>query len=183
MLLDGFVGSHILKQLLDLPNISVRAVVRSAAKVEAVKNDFRPGSNLDFAVVPDITAPNAFNEALTSTNTPFDVVIHTASPFLYKVVKDNREFLDPAINGTTQILKSIKNVAPSVKRVVITSSLGAIADLPHPEKMAGKTYTETDWNPISWDEALTSPAMNMAYQGSKTFAEVETANMPIGSNS
>lgn len=168
---NGFLGSHILKHLLDYPNVSVRAVVRSASKVEAVKKDFSGYDNLDFAIVPDITVPNAFHEALSSSDTPFNLVVHSASPFLYKAVSDNRQFLDPAVNGTTGILKSVKAVAPSVKRVVITSSFASDADLAHQDKMAGRTYSDDDWNPITWDEALKGDK-GAAYQGSKKFAEV-----------
>lgn len=167
---NGFLGSHILKQLLDHPNTSVRAVVRSDSKVETVKKDFSKYENLDFAIVPDITAPNAFHEALSSSDTPFSLVIHSASPFLYKAVSDNRQFLDPAVHGTTEILKSVKAVAPSVKRVVITSSFASVSDLSHQDRMVGKTYTDDDWNPITWDEALTGEK-GAAYQGSKKFAE------------
>lgn len=172
---NGFLGSHILKQLLDHPGVSVRAVVRSASKVEAVKNDFGAYGNLDFAVVPDITAPNAFHEALSSSDVPFDLVIHSASPFLYKAATNNRDFLDPAVNGTTEILKSVKAIAPAVKRVVVTSSFASVADFPHPDKMAGKTFVDDDWNPITWDEALKATDKNIPYQGSKTFAEVCSA--------
>ena len=171
---NGFLGSHILKQLLDYPNVSVRAVVRSASKVEAVKNDFSGYDNLDFAVVPDITAPKAFHKALTSSDVPFDLVVHSASPFLYKAISNNRDFLDPAVNGTTEILRSVQAVAPNVKRVVITSSFASVADLPHPEKIAGKTFVDDDWNPITWEEALNATDKGVPYQGSKTFAEVSS---------
>lgn len=36
--------------------------------------------------------------------------------------------LDPAIVGTTGLLKAVKQNAPTVKRVVITSSFAAIVD-------------------------------------------------------
>ena len=47
--------------------------------------------------------------------------------------------LDPAIVGTTGILKAVKAHAPSVKRVVITSSFASILD---PKRMEGYTYSE-----------------------------------------
>lgn len=71
-----------------------------------------------------------------------------------------KDFLDPAIKGTTGILKSIKAYAPSVKRVVITSSFAAIVNPDnHP-----KVYDESSWNPITWDEALDH---SKVYRGSK----------------
>ena len=175
---NGFLGSHILNQLLPRSNVSVRAVVRSAAKIEAVKNDFGKHANLEFAVVPDITAPYAFNEALSCTDVPFDTVIHTASPFLYKAISDNRDFLDPAVKGTTEILKSVKAVAPSVKRVIVTSSFAAIGDLAQQDKMRGKNYTEDDWNPVCRDEAVSTTNKGVGYQASKKFAEVSAISEP-----
>ena len=46
-----------------------------------------------------------------------------------------------AIVGTTGILKAIKKSAPTVKRVVITSSFAAVVDR---SKTAGKIYSEVD---------------------------------------
>lgn len=42
------------------------------------------------------------------------------------MISDNREFLDPAIKGTLEVLKSVKKNAPGVKRVVVTSSCAAV---------------------------------------------------------
>lgn len=169
---NGFLGSHILRQLLPRKDVSVRAVVRSQSKMDDVKKDLGSFSNLDFAIVPDITAPNAFHEALSKTDTPFSTVLHAASPFLYKAISDNREFLEPAVKGTTEILNSIKAVAPSVKRVIVTSSFAAIGNLSNLEQMSGHVYTEDDWNPVTWDQALATPNRPTAYQGSKKYAEV-----------
>ena len=73
---------------------------------------------------------------------------------------------DPAIIGTTSILKAIKASAPSVKRVAITSSFAAIVNPDsHPE-----VYDESVWNPLTLEQsAKGDPAT--AYRGSKTLAE------------
>ena len=92
-----------------------------------------------------------------------------------------------AIIGTTSILKAIKRSAPSVKRVVLTSSFAAINDR---SKGVGTTYSEAsdlfvfdfplgmffltdegvkaDWNPMTEAEAYDGPANG--YRASKTFA-------------
>ncbi|PQE10010.1 hypothetical protein CJF31_00003904 [Rutstroemia sp. NJR-2017a BVV2] len=168
---NGFVGSWVLEYLLKQKH-SVRAVVRSDAKAQQVLSDFAMyKSQLDFGIVPDITSPGAFDQVVQS-DPPFDIVIHTASPFLYKVITDNREFLDPAIKGTLEILKSIQKHAPSVKRVVLTSSCAAVVNfagdyVSNPQKI----YTEDDWNPTTQESALTGNHNN-AYQASKKFAEL-----------
>ncbi|KAH8816955.1 hypothetical protein F5884DRAFT_240895 [Xylogone sp. PMI_703] len=167
---NGFIGSHILDQLLKAGH-SVRSVVRSAPKADQILADFpNYGTKLDTAIVPDITTPGAFNDAVKS-NLPFDTVIHTASPFLYRVIKDNSEFMKPAIQGTVEVLKAVKEFAPEVKRVIITGSCAAVVDF------AGdwfaspkKVYTESDWNPTTYEGALAGTTNN-AYQASKKFAE------------
>jgi nucleoside-diphosphate-sugar epimerase len=174
---NGFVGSHILDQLLSR-GFSVRSVVRSEAKAQQVLSDFPNwGSKLDFGIVPDITSPGAFDQVVKSAP-PFDIVIHTASPFLYRVISDNREFLDPAIKGTLEVLKSVKAHAPTVKRVVITSSCAAVVNFGgNPIAAPKKVYTEEDWNPTTWEGALTGTPNN-AYQASKKFAEQSGNHYP-----
>nr|ANM86580.1 putative reductase [Cladonia uncialis subsp. uncialis]AUW31363.1 putative reductase [Cladonia uncialis subsp. uncialis] len=163
---SGFIAAHILDILLARGH-SVVTTVRSLEKVQAIK-DAHPKfdkDKLDFAIVEDIAQPGAFNKAVIS-NPPFDTVIHTASPYHFKATDIKKELLDPAIIGTTGILKSIKENAPTVKRVVITSSFAAVIDR---SQTVGKTYSEADWNPMTEAEAYDNPANG--YRASKTFAE------------
>ena len=52
-----------------------------------------------------------------------------------------KELIEPAVNGTLNVLKSVQK-SQSVKRVVLTSSCAAIVDAPD----HGKVFTELDWN-------------------------------------
>jgi len=79
-----------------------------------------------------------------------------------------KQLLDPAVIGTTGILKSIKKSAPTVKCVVITSSFASILDASKGSR-PGHTYSEKDWNPVTHEEALKDAVSG--YRGSKTFAE------------
>jgi nucleoside-diphosphate-sugar epimerase len=108
----------------------------------------------------------AFDQAVVS-DPPFEAVVHTASPFHFNVTDNKRDILDPAINGTVGILRAIKRSAPTVKRVVITSSFAAIVN---PSQTERYTYSEKDWNPVTMEEALADTA-GYGYRGSKTFAE------------
>lgn len=98
--------------------------VRSQGKAEKIKEAYpdTPKDKLDFAFVEDIAKEGAFDEAVKS-DPPFEVVIHTASPFHFNVTDVKKDMLDPAIIGTTGILKVIKKSAPTVKRVVRTHNL------------------------------------------------------------
>lgn len=55
-----------------------------------------------------------------------DAVFHTASPFYHDVKDPQAELLDPAVKGTLNVLKSCVN-SPSLKRIVLTSSIAAVA--------------------------------------------------------
>ena len=160
--------------------------VRSIAKGENfLKNHHGvTKEKLDYVVVEDIADPTAFDEVIKS-DPPFEAVIHTSSPFHYNVTDLKKDLLDPAIIGTTGILKAIKNNAPTVKRVVsflslaflfrvnscekvITSSFAAIVN-PANGTSPDVTYSEADWNPVTEEQAQKNP--QEGYRASKTFAE------------
>lgn len=145
--------------------------VRNQEKVNRIKalhSKLHQGQ-LDFVIVEDIAQPGAFDSAVQGTPL-FDAVIHTASPVIHKCEDVQKELLDPSIIGTTGILSSVKRFAPAVKRVVYVSSIAAMIDGSKgtwPEH----TYTASDWNPITLEEALDTSSWIPGYRGSKTFAE------------
>ncbi|WPH02858.1 Hypothetical protein R9X50_00572600 [Acrodontium crateriforme] len=165
---SGFIAAHVLDILLEHGH-SVVTTVRSQEKANKIK-EAHPNvgkDKLDFAIVEDIAQEGAFDKAVVS-EPAFETVIHTASPFHFNVTDVQKELLDPAIIGTTGILKSIKKSAPSVKRVVITSSFASIVSAAK-GNAPGYVYSEEDWNPITHSEALKDPSSG--YRASKTFAE------------
>ena len=166
---SGFVAAHVLNSLLQ-HGYSVRGTVRSEATAENVRkthshllND--DDSRLSFAIVPDVAAPGAFDEAVKAV----DGVIHTASPFVMQVEDNGRDLLNPAVKGTISVLEAVKKNAPQVKRVVMTSSFAAILD-PTQGNRPGYTYSEKDWNPVTYEQAKTGDGAT-AYCASKTLAE------------
>ncbi|KAF8244162.1 NAD(P)-binding protein [Wilcoxina mikolae CBS 423.85] len=163
---SGFVAAHVLTSLLD-GGYKVKCTVRSQAKADDIRK-LRPlqSDQLDFAVVEDVAVKGAFDEAVKGVS----AVIHTASPFVLEDQEDNRKtLLDPAIDGTVGILESIVSHNPSCKRVVITSSFASIIDLSQGNR-PGYTYSERDWNPVTYEEAVHAGGA-AAYCASKTLAE------------
>lgn len=143
--------------------------VRSQDKADKIKKALSKydTSKLDFAIVEDVAQEGAFDKAVQSSP-PFEAVIHTASPFHFKPKDIQKDLLDPAVIGTTGILTSIQKHAPSVKKVVITSSFASIVDGTKGTR-PGHTYSEEDWNPITHEQALENPSNG--YRASKTMAE------------
>ncbi|KKK14596.1 hypothetical protein ARAM_005838 [Aspergillus rambellii] len=161
---SGFIAAHTLDVLLN-HGFAVVTTVRSDQKGQKIlqAHPSTPKEKLSYVIVEDVAQEGAFDEAVKSSP-PFDYVLHTASPFHYNVQDPVKDFLDPAIKGTTGILKAIKAYAPTVKRVVITSSFAAMTNV----KKHPKVYSEEVWNPVTWEEALHP---SQTYRGSKTFAE------------
>ncbi|KAF2135281.1 uncharacterized protein K452DRAFT_214353, partial [Aplosporella prunicola CBS 121167] len=162
---SGFLAAHVLNSFLER-GYNVRTTVRSEATAEKVKKTHAKYlSQLSFAIVADVSAPGALDEAVKDV----DGVIHTASPFVLEVKDNVKDLLDPAVKGTTEVLEATYKFNPKVKRVVITSSFAALIDLSK-GTWPGHVYNEADWNPVTWDEAVAGNGA-VAYLASKAFAE------------
>lgn len=163
---SGFIAAHCVDELLK-SNHDVVFTVRSHDKGKKILSN-HPNvaeKRLSYVIVEDIAKEEAFDEAVQS-DPPFEAVLHTASPFHFNVTNPKKDLLDPAIIGTTGILKSIKKNAPTVNRVAITSSFASIINATeHPD-----VYNESVWNPVTMDQALNTDAAT-AYRGSKKLAE------------
>lgn len=165
---SGFLASHVVDYFLRA-GYQVRGTVRSSATAEKVRQTFSDyAPQLTFAVVEDVASPGAFDTAVKGVHG----VIHTAAPFQVFGVEDNeRDLLKPAIDGTLNILKSVHEFAPQVKRVVLTSSFAAMAD-PSKGKWTGHVYSELDWNPTPYEAAAAEGApAGLAYSTAKSLAE------------
>ena len=86
--------------------------------------------------------------------------MHTASPYHYNIQDPVKDFHEPAVLGTQGILRAVAKHAPTVRRVVVTSSFAAMVNR---EKHAD-VYDESCWGPMTDEQAL-EPAN--AYRASK----------------
>ena len=96
-----------------------------------------PGSRLSFVIVPDITAPGAYDHAVDGITH----MIHIASPLAtgdnnVKPHQHEAHFIQPAIRGTLNLLEAA-NLCGTVRRVVITSSIVALVPC---EEMEGTRH-------------------------------------------
>ena len=93
------------------------------------------------------------------------LVFHTASPLIVRGVEDAlRDLVEPARAGTRHVLEAASRT-PSVRRVVLTSSIVAVyGDAQDIEHVEGERFDETHWN-------TTSSARHQPYSYSKTVAE------------
>ena len=151
---SGFIATHLIEQLLG-KGYAVRGTVRSPEKARAqgYLTSLAGAENLEL-VAADLMTDGAFDAAVEGC----EYVMHTASPYVVTVDDPQRDLVDPAVKGTRSVLSACHS-SPSVRRVVLTSSMAAITDEPD-----GRVLSEDDWNTES---SLT----RNPYYYSKTMAE------------
>ena len=155
---SGFVGIHVVLQLLAAGH-AVRTTVRRPDRRVDVLAMLREGGavapeNLSFFTA-DLTRDEGWRDAVEGC----DYVLHVASPLSTSVPTDENEMIIPARDGTLRVLRAARDAG--VKRVVITSSVGAIA-YGHPPR--AEPFDEADWTNLDGMEA-------QPYIKSKTLAE------------
>jgi nucleoside-diphosphate-sugar epimerase len=162
---SGYIGSWIVRRLLEA-GYTVHGTVRNPQKTTGLEHLDKlaaehPGRLHLFQA--DLLETGSFDEAMNGC----ELVMHTASPFLLSGYTDAQEALiRPALEGTRNVLDSV-NRTPSVKRVVLTSSVVAIyGDNRESRDVPGGIFTDEHWN-------TTSSVGHQPYPYSKTVAEQE----------
>jgi nucleoside-diphosphate-sugar epimerase len=158
----GFVGAHVFAAL--LPSYRIKATIRSPAKGDFLTSKYpSQKSDIAFAIVPDLQAPGALDSAVQDV----DYIVHLASPYFTATNDPIRELVEPAVNGTKNVLTSALK-APKLKKMIVLSSFASVVDLPKNPR-PGYTYTEKDWDPVTPEQAAENGFLG--YHASKTFAE------------
>ena len=158
----GYVAGWLVKKLLG-QGITVHAAVRNPdnEKKLAHLNEIAassPGSIKYFKA--DLMQPGSYAKGMEGCQ----LVFHTASPFTSNFKDPQKELIEPAVQGTVNVLNTASNT-PSVKRVVVTSSCAAIySDAIDAQNAPGGVLTEDVWN-------TTSSLDHQPYSYSKTLAE------------
>ncbi len=151
----GFIASHVVRELL-AAGYRVRGTVRRLDR-DADHRHLRelPGAERLELVQADLIDDGAFADAVEGCR----YVQHVASPYVLTPRDVQRDLVEPAVKGTRSMLEACAR-APSVERVVLTSSMAAVTDEPGSDR----ALTEEDWNEKS------SVSRNPYYY-SKTMAE------------
>ena len=163
----GYVAGVLCKELLKA-GLTVHCPVRdptNESKIQHLKDiEANSDGTLRFFRA-DLLDDGSYLESMKDCSTVF----HTASPFSMSVPKGKEKeiLLDPAIKGTKNVLQSAKET-PTVKRVVLTSSIAAVAadgtDRKEFFQKTGKMCNEDSWNE-------TASVDYSPYGYSKTLAE------------
>ena len=153
---SGYIALHCILELLK-KGYHVRASVRKEKKKEFIRSSLSPyielDDHLEFCLL-DLLEEKGWDQAVKGCQ----YVLHTASPFPASQPKHEDDLILPAKNGTLSLLKAAHQ--ENVKRVVLTSSVAAIA-YGHENN---QTLTESHWSQLDY-KSITP------YTKSKTIAE------------
>ena len=134
----GFIASHVIVDLLD-EGYGVHATVRDlgdnakCSHLDDLKERY-PGQLVLFEA--DMLQPGSLDAALEDC----DALIHTAAAVILAAPDPQKQIIDVAVKGTQNVLDSVART-PSVKRIVMTSSIAAVMSYDRQDA----TYTEDDW--------------------------------------
>ena len=156
--ISGFLGGHVALALLNA-GYRVRGSLRSLEKaprvIETLRRAGAETSGLDFVAL-DLASDTGWDQAMEGVS----YLQHTASPFMLRMPRDRSELVGPAVAGTERAITAA--LRAGVKRIVVTSSMAAIAyghDKTGQPQFTARDWTRLDGRPIN------------AYIESKTRAE------------
>ncbi len=158
----GYVAGWLVKKLLD-EGLTVHAAVRdpknNSKLVHLNKLAHHAKGTIKYFKT-DLLSEGSYAEAMQGC----ELVFHTASPFTSNFKDPQKDLIDPAVKGTSNVLIQA-NQTSSVKRVVLTSSVAAIyTDAIECTAAPNGMLTEDMWN-------TTASIDYQPYSYSKTLAE------------
>ena len=150
---SGYIALHCILELLN-NGFRVKGSLRDLNREDEVRNSLGSKfnkNNLEFCKL-NLLRDEGWDDAASDC----DYLFHIASPCFIEEPKNEKELITPALEGTLRALRAANK--SKVKKVVLTSSMGAIA-YGHDKRIVNSN----DWTDISKDVG--------AYVKSKTIAE------------
>lgn len=164
---NGFVASHIAKQLL-LRGFKVRGTVRDPERTSwLVKDAFKvyfDNGDFEFVTIKDFTAAGVYDDAIKGVS----AIAHVASVVTFD--SDPNGVIPQTVQAATRVLEAALN-EPSVKTFVYTSSIVAST---FPEPGNDTRVTRDTWNDVAIELAW-SPPPHPPSQGSIVYAASKAA--------
>eukprot|EP00737_Agarophyton_chilense_P001657 gb/GEZJ01001858.1/.p1 GENE.gb/GEZJ01001858.1/~~gb/GEZJ01001858.1/.p1 ORF type:complete len:343 (-),score=34.96 gb/GEZJ01001858.1/:1801-2829(-) len=141
--ITGFLGAQIAADLLARGYI-VHGTVRSSTRSNVAHLTSLDVPGILEVFEADLMEDGSYDEAIMGCT----YALHVAAPYILEASDPKRDLLEPAIQGTLNFLSAC--VKASVNKVVLTSSIGAIADRGEGDKV----FDEADWNDESEEKAI-----------------------------
>ena len=119
----GYIGSWVIKYLLE-DGHTVRVPVRNKANIDKYRHLLAMSETSGGALEVfegDLLKEGSYDEPAKGCSS----ILHIASPFALQVKDAQTELVDPAVNGTKNVLRAASK-SGTVKKVVLTSSVAAV---------------------------------------------------------
>jgi nucleoside-diphosphate-sugar epimerase len=170
---SGFVAAHIILQLLGAGH-RVRTTVRSLNRENLVRAMLKaggeePGDSLS-VFAADLESDTGWRDAVAGC----EYVLHVASPIPPTAPKHQDDLIVPAREGALRVLRASRDA--NVKRVVLTSSCGAIY-YGHPPRTA--PFDETNWTILNHDLTAYVKSKAIAERAAWDFVAKEGRNLEL----
>ena len=139
---SGFIAIHCIHELLKTGYL-VKGSLRDMKREDDVRKSLEKDSEnhkLEFCKL-DLLDDEGWDEAAFDC----DYLLHIASPFTIQEPKKESLLIKPALEGTLRALNASKN-SSKIKKVVLTSSMAAIAYGHHKKLCSPKDWTDTTKN-------------------------------------
>ncbi|WP_433042592.1 SDR family oxidoreductase [Dactylosporangium sp. CS-033363] len=154
---SGFIGGWCALALLEA-GYDVRTTVRDLRREPALRQQLHAAAEFADARLSVVAADLQRDEGWAEAVAGCEYVLHVASPTLRNAPESEEAMIAAARDGVLRVLRAARDAG--VRRVVLTSALGAIA---YGHAPRSTPFTEQDWTDVEADIA--------PYQRSKTLAE------------
>ncbi|CAB9497790.1 Tetraketide alpha-pyrone reductase [Seminavis robusta] len=134
---NGYLASYIVKDLL-CSGHTVHACVRDASKeasVEHLKQLTNAKSHLKLFSTGDLACAGPGSQVFDAPMKGCDAIIHSATPLSVKFGSNHsgkEDIFNPAMISTQELLDCLRRHANTVRCLVLTSSMAAVAPRPEP---------------------------------------------------
>lgn len=169
----GYIGSWVVKDLLE-KGYTVRLTVRNKTKTAGFSHltaiAEKASGKLEIWEA-DLLKKGSFHAAADGS----DAIMHIASPFILKFKDPVKELIEPAVQGTQNVLEAA-TASSTVTKVILTSSVAAVhGDNIDMKEQHLSEFTEAQFNSSSSEK-------HQPYSYSKVMAEKEAWKMAKAQN-
>lgn len=155
---NGFVGATIVDVLLspaynhDKIIIAIRRANAADSLLSA--NPSWPRDKIHTQVIPDFTAPGAFDAAFQD-HPDIDYVIHVAAPVLDNPANSDfvEHFQKPSEAGNRELLTAAQKYGGNLKAISITGSINAITTGAQ-DDIKSRVISSSEWLPLGVEDAV-----------------------------
>lgn len=174
---SGFIASHVVEQLL-AKGYTVHGTVRDPSNPDKTKHlKELPGADerLKLFAAELTDGPEKFEEAIRGAS----AVIHMATAVILNAENGEEDILKPGIAGMNAVLVAVERQAETVKTIVLTSSMAAVAPRPEPEIKTEAHWSDADGQKErkNWYGATKTLQERRLYEWQEHHKSAETPNL------